>query len=832
MNTRLFQRQDFSMGIQNGSSWMLRQRNEIDNGRNLRFNEEIGAIVRRNGYVELNQPFSASGKKPLGFHTANFTTGSRRFVAVQSENNASVVVKVQELDGSWTTIISDIPLDSDVHFCDYRDEVYVSGYVTTTDIPFAPYNIDKTLNVSKTRNLLFAPYAKYYVVYRGILYAANVVVGSDRYSDRIYKGSSPTGAITFVRGAQTNTSVPLKYVNQVPTMTGPTAPSGTASTNGLQPAGEEAYRAFDKTTTGQATFGTSSAGSFTGGLLQYSFPTGQAKTITHYRVEGYRIGVPERSPKTWTFQGSNDNSTWTTLHTVSAATGWASGETRTYTIPSPASYLHYRMNITDIQRGGTNNDVVNIVELGLLTTTQSVFPLQLNVDSVRYVKAGMDIDIYRSGQSEKLSSVVVYAVDKMNNSIQFLPENFVVSSVDIATDTFTVPSNTRLITGAPVVFDAASTPPAPLVTGVTYYVINVSNTTVKLATTYDNAIINQPIDITTAGTGYMNIRYSYILNDNDELYLSGRYGLLTTLWNTDYPAPDKADWTAVQPGTDSSISITGVKESANRLFVFTLNSANKFDGNTMMAFSKSIGCASQRSIQNIDDDWLIWLTARGRVYARNEAGGQQEYISRGAYNKFFSKLTLDQMVHSAAGITDNEYSVYVGEVDGEPSRAVYDFGSNTWSIDSLGHPTLMYANDVVDGVIKPLFASDNGKLYQDDTGNTDAEKVTRIQIDLGKTNYGSNNEKQFIGHYIHSHNAKGMKIVIRVDNNDPLVVGEINSDYGELKYKIEANSKKKYTGTTIEVSLKSAVDGPPQVIYSVDDYFNLVQEINAHAKKQ
>ncbi len=39
--------------------------------------------------------------------------------------------------------------------------------------------------------------------------------------------------------------------------------------------------------------------------------------------------------------------------------------------------------------------------------------------------------------------------------------------------------------------------------------------------------------------------------------------------------------------------------------------------------------------ESIDDDWLVWLTARGRVYARNEASSQQEYISRGISNKFF-----------------------------------------------------------------------------------------------------------------------------------------------------------------------------------------------------
>ena len=238
-----------------------------------------------------------------------------------------------------------------------------------------------------------------------------------------------------------------------------------------------------------------------------------------------------------------------------------------------------------------------------------------------------------------------------------------------------------------------------------------------------------------------------------------------------------------------------------------------------------------RTIKSLDDDWIIWLTSRGRVYARNEAGGQQEYISRGMYNKFFSKLDISQLRTASAGITDGEYSVYVGEVNGEYSRGVYDFGSNTWSVDVLGYPSLMYANKVVNSIMKPLFVSTGGKMYQDDTGYRDGDKVTRFQIDFGKTDYGMTNIKQLLGMFINSEYAAGLKIVVSIDGKDPVMLGEIRANSGQIDFSPSKNNSS-LQGSVFALSLKGAVEGDPQVIISLEEQFNVTQEVAGHGKKQ
>lgn len=67
------------------------------------------------------------------------------------------------------------------------------------------------------------------------------------------------------------------------------------------------------------------------------------------------------------------------------------------------------------------------------------------------------------------------------------------------TSTTSIPSN--LLTGTRVRVSTTTTLPSPLVAATDYYLIRISDSTYKLATSYANAIAGTAIDITTTGTG-------------------------------------------------------------------------------------------------------------------------------------------------------------------------------------------------------------------------------------------------------------------------------------------------------------------------------------------
>ena len=61
-----------------------------------------------------------------------------------------------------------------------------------------------------------------------------------------------------------------------------------------------------------------------------------------------------RAPKTWTFSGSNDGETWTTLDTQTSETDWAAnGESRYYQFANNTAYSYYKYDCTALN-GGTD----------------------------------------------------------------------------------------------------------------------------------------------------------------------------------------------------------------------------------------------------------------------------------------------------------------------------------------------------------------------------------------------------------------------------------------------------------------------------------------------
>ncbi len=69
-----------------------------------------------------------------------------------------------------------------------------------------------------------------------------------------------------------------------------------------------------------------------------------------YAVNQYTItsanDMPTRDPNSWTFEGSNDGSNWTTLDTQSGQSFASRFQTNTYNISNSTAYRIYRLNIT------------------------------------------------------------------------------------------------------------------------------------------------------------------------------------------------------------------------------------------------------------------------------------------------------------------------------------------------------------------------------------------------------------------------------------------------------------------------------------------------------
>jgi len=79
--------------------------------------------------------------------------------------------------------------------------------------------------------------------------------------------------------------------------------------------------------------------------IQYAFSGGQAYAINKYSLASAN-DEPNRDPKNWTLQASNDGVNWTTLDTQSNMDFSDRKQTKTFTISNTAPYKIYRLNIT------------------------------------------------------------------------------------------------------------------------------------------------------------------------------------------------------------------------------------------------------------------------------------------------------------------------------------------------------------------------------------------------------------------------------------------------------------------------------------------------------
>lgn len=208
-------------------------------------------------------------------------------------------------------------------------------------------------------------------------------------------GTDGTNWTTFADGTSTSTSAVVTgltngtaYVFRVAAMSGSSVGTYTAASSAVTPTGL-VFRAIP-TLTSNTSNGTAEANTVGGGAawnlfdnsaseyntarngfdtpkryFQYSFAGGVKSYIGGYTFTG--LGDRNYSITSWEFSGSNDGTNFTLLDTQS--TSWASGgQTKTFTLATPANYSTYRWTLTP---DGTNDSFAGLSSVQLLAASPS-----------------------------------------------------------------------------------------------------------------------------------------------------------------------------------------------------------------------------------------------------------------------------------------------------------------------------------------------------------------------------------------------------------------------------------------------------------------------------
>lgn len=132
----------------------------------------------------------------------------------------------------------------------------------------------------------------------------------------------------------------FKEDNIVPEMEANTTPAAHTASASTELSGYSAYSAFDRNYQTKWT-----TNSVTTGWLKFDFGIFMAPVIKKYCLTAPKDSATE-CPKTWKFQGSNDNSAWTDLDTQTNVTSWSAGERKSFEITNSTAYRYYRIDVT------------------------------------------------------------------------------------------------------------------------------------------------------------------------------------------------------------------------------------------------------------------------------------------------------------------------------------------------------------------------------------------------------------------------------------------------------------------------------------------------------
>lgn len=197
-------------------------------------------------------------------------------------------------------------------------------------------------------------------------------------------------------------STPGYSSDLIPTMTGPSAPSGVASAS-TKTAGLEAWKAMDDAGgRWRAAFGVVT------GWLAYEFAATEIITkctLTMTEAE------PTAMPKDWTFEGWT-GSVWDVLDTQTNESGWVKDETRSYTFSNTTAYIKYRINIS------ANNGHADRLTIGEFEMMETIINLQCYSESTIKQQGSYSLKIVaqQTGSLNDTLTKTLVGEDKINLS--------------------------------------------------------------------------------------------------------------------------------------------------------------------------------------------------------------------------------------------------------------------------------------------------------------------------------------------------------------------------------------------------------------------------------
>lgn len=461
-----------------------------------------------------------------------------------------------------------------------------------------------------------------------------------------------------------------------------------------------------------------------------------------------------------------------------------------------------------------------------IQTDQKGLLKQLRVDATTYLKVGMQIDIYGAGtEAKKQSAITIISVNKKDKRISFADTQIDVSDNDEIWLTGTKNSlsifwNTDDPTPQDAVFYELlpGKEAAPEITGWGKNNNRLLFFTKNSFYKFDGANMIQVSD--TVGC----VSHETIQNIGPWtlwLHNTGVWG-----YNDNSSGEPKLLSRSIQPYIDAINQTNLSKASAGvsgRVYKVAVGELLPLDSVTTSTSTSSTSTSSTSSSTSSTSTSSTSTSSTSLSTSSTSKSTSTSSTSTSTSSTSTSSTSVStSSTSSSVSTSTSSTTTTTAASSKEVIRLCYDFDMNAWWVEEHRREIRFQFNHTMHGYTKLYFTDDTGRLFRDETTNLDNADPIPMELEMGRTNFGTDQKKNYLSVLIDSEKARGATIQYQIDGGNFITLGQITEPIQKL---IFPQGNQLIEGRDISYKFVINDTGEPPVINGLTTYYSVSERL-------
>lgn len=459
--------------------------------------------------------------------------------------------------------------------------------------------------------------------------------------------------------------------------------------------------------------------------------------------------------------------------------------------------------------------------LGAITfvqTDQKGLLMQLRVDNVQYLKAGMSVDVYKAGTEAKIqSAIAIVSVDKKNNRITFDPIAIDVSDNDEIWLTGSKGTLSRFWNTdykTPETADWERVPPSKE-SRAAFTGWGKNNNRLFLFT--------KNMFLKWDGANLITVSDSIGCVSHETIQNIGSWTLwlhTTGVWGyNDNTGQLKLLSRSVEPYMRSIKQVNEPYASAGvvgRVYKLAVGEILPLEGDTTSTSTSSTSTSSTSSSTSSTSTSSTSTSSTSSSTSQTTTSTSTTSVSTSTTSTSIS--TSSTSISTSTSSTSTTTTASTKEI----IRLCYDFDLNAWWVEEHKREIRFQRNITINGYTKPYFTDDTGRLFRDETGILDNADPIPMEIEFGRNNFGTDQMKNYLSVLVDSEDARGASLQYSIEGGPFRTFGQITDTVQKLVF---GQNQQMVQGRDINYKLVHNDKGSAPIINGIVSYYSLTESI-------